>query len=109
MQLIIAEKPSVANAIAQVLNVSDRKDGYLEGNGFVISWCYGHLAGLADAEHYDPKYSKWKKEDLPIFPQSFQFKITATIRHDYFQNKAISLLECFVISVKTAQKILSIT
>ena len=47
MQLIIAEKPSVANAIAQVLNVSDRKDGYLEGNGFIISWCYGHLAGLA--------------------------------------------------------------
>ena len=78
MQLIIAEKPSVANTIAQVLNVSDRKDGYLEGNGFVISWCYGHLAGLADAEHYDPKYSKWKKEDLPIFPQSFQFKITAS-------------------------------
>ena len=77
MQLIIAEKPSVAITIAQVLKVSDRKDGYLEGNGFIISWCYGHLAGLADAEHYDPKYSKWKKEDLPIFPQSFQFRITA--------------------------------
>ena len=76
MQLIIAEKPSVANTIAQVLNVTERRDGYLEGNGFIISWCYGHLAGLADADHYNSQFAKWRKDDLPIFPQSFQFKVS---------------------------------
>ena len=76
MQLIIAEKPSVANTIAQVLNVTTRLDGYIEGNGFVITWCFGHLASLADADHYDPKYAKWRKEDLPIIPRQFHFKVS---------------------------------
>ena len=75
MQLVIAEKPSVAQSLAKVLGAATRKDGYLEGNGFLVSWCFGHLAGLADADSYDTRYAKWKMEDLPIIPSSFQFRI----------------------------------
>ena len=75
MKLVIAEKPSVAQSIAAALGVRQRQKGYLEGNGYLISWCYGHLAGLADADQYDPKYKKWRKEDLPIVPSPFRFCI----------------------------------
>ena len=76
MQLVIAEKPSVAQSIAKVLGAGSRKNGYLEGNGYIVSWCFGHLAGLADADDYDSRYSKWKLEHLPIIPSSFRFRIT---------------------------------
>ena len=56
MRLVIAEKPSVAQSLAAVIGADTRKDGYLEGNGWRVSWCVGHLAGLADADSYDPKY-----------------------------------------------------
>lgn len=75
MQLVIAEKPSVAQGIAKVLGANNRNDGYLEGNGYLISWCFGHLAGLADADYYDQRYSKWKNEDLPIVPAPFRFLV----------------------------------
>lgn len=75
MQLVIAEKPSVAQGIAKVLGADNRNDGYLEGNGYLISWCFGHLAGLADADYYDQRYSKWKNEDLPIVPAPFRFLV----------------------------------
>ena len=75
MQLVIAEKPSVAQSIAKVLGAGSRKNGYLEGNGYIVSWCFGHLAGLADADDYDSRYSKWKMEHLPIIPSSFRFRI----------------------------------
>ena len=58
MKLVIAEKPSVAQSLAAVIGATARKDGYLEGNGWRVSWCVGHLAGLADADSYDPKYAK---------------------------------------------------
>ena len=54
MRLVIAEKPSVAKSLAAVLGAATRKDGYLEGNGWLVSWCLGHLAGLADAATYNP-------------------------------------------------------
>ena len=73
--LVIAEKPSVARSIAQVLGTTKRQNGYLEGNGYLVSWCFGHLAGLADAENYDARYGKWQKADLPIIPTSFRFRI----------------------------------
>ena len=57
-KLVIAEKPSVAQSLAAVIGATVRKDGYLEGNGWRVSWCVGHLAGLADADSYDPKYAK---------------------------------------------------
>ena len=71
MQLVIAEKPSVAQSIANVLGARTKHDGYLEGNGYIVSWCVGHLAGLADAAEYDAKYAKWRREDLPIVPSPF--------------------------------------
>ena len=63
-KLVIAEKPSVAQSLAAVIGATVRKDGYLEGNGWRVSWCVGHLAGLADADSYDPKYAKWRYDDL---------------------------------------------
>lgn len=65
MKLVIAEKPSVAQSLAAVLGAKERGQGYLQGNGYVVSWCVGHLIGLAAADSYDPKYSKWCYEDLP--------------------------------------------
>ena len=59
MKLVIAEKPSVAMALASVLGARTRKDGYVEGNGYIVSWCVGHLVGLCDASEYDEKYKKW--------------------------------------------------
>lgn len=59
MKLVLAEKPSVAQSIAKVLGAAKREDGYLEGNGYVVSWCVGHLVELAQPEVYDAKYSKW--------------------------------------------------
>ena len=75
MKLVIAEKPSVAQDLARVLGASQRKDGYCEGKKYLVSWCYGHLAGLADAGTYDERYAKWKLEDLPILPSPFRFLI----------------------------------
>ena len=75
MKLIIAEKPSVAFAIAKALNIKGSKDGYIENNGFVISWCVGHLVALAEPSVYDEKYAKWNYADLPIIPLEFQYKI----------------------------------
>ena len=74
-KLVIAEKPSVAHRLAAVIGATTRKDGYLEGNGWRVSWCVGHLAGLADADSYDPKYAKWRYDDLPILPADWQMTV----------------------------------
>ena len=74
-KLVIAEKPSVAQSLAVVIGATVRKDGYLEGNGWRVSWCVGHLAGLADADSYDPKYAKWRYDDLPILPEHWQMVV----------------------------------
>lgn len=73
MQLVIAEKPSVGMALAKALGVSDKKDGYAEGENVIVSWCVGHLVGLANADMYDEKYKKWNIADLPIIPENWQF------------------------------------
>ena len=73
MKLIIAEKPSVAKTYAAALGIRERKDGYYEGDRYLISWCIGHLAGLADAALYDPRFAEWKSEDLPILPKNWRF------------------------------------
>ena len=74
-RLIVTEKPSVAMRYASVLGVKGRQDGYLEGRGYLISWCFGHLWGLADADAYDPKYKKWNQADLPILPTTWQYQL----------------------------------
>ena len=76
MKLVMAEKPSVAQSLAAMIGATDRKDGYLEGNGWRVSWCVGHLAGLADADSYDPKYAKWRYDDLPILPEHWQMAVS---------------------------------
>ena len=73
--LVIAEKPSVARSIAGVIGADQKQDGYLEGNGYLVSWCIGHLVSLADAGAYDPRFKKWRYEDLPILPQEWQYII----------------------------------
>ena len=83
MRLVIAEKPSVAQSLAAVLGAGQRREGYLEGNGWLVSWCVGHLAELADAAAYDPAYAKWRKEDLPILPESWRFTIAKDKRDQF--------------------------
>ena len=76
MILVIAEKPSVAQSIAKVLGATSRKDGYMEGSNYIVSWCFGHLVELADASSYDERYAKWRYDDLPIVPESWMFEVT---------------------------------
>ena len=75
-KLVICEKPSVAKSIASALGVTSRADGYFEGNGYLVSWCIGHLVGLADAAAYDDRYKKWRYEDLPILPDPFRYVVS---------------------------------
>ena len=69
MNLVIAEKPSVARSIATVIGADEKQNGYWQGGGYLVSWCIGHLVSFAEAGQYDEKYCKWKYEDLPILPQ----------------------------------------
>ena len=75
MQLVIAEKPSVARSIAAVIGATDRQEGYLQGNGYLVSWCIGHLVSFADAGMYDERFKKWRYEDLPIIPESWRLTV----------------------------------
>ena len=76
-RLVIAEKPSVAASIAAALGVKEKKDGYIEGGGYLISWCVGHLVELADAAAYGEQYKKWSYESLPILPEEWQYTVAA--------------------------------
>ncbi len=76
MKLIIVEKPSVGQSVAKVVGAATRKDGFLEGNGYIVSWCVGHLIHVADPETYDEKYKKWSIADLPILPNPFQYEVS---------------------------------
>ena len=75
MKLVIAEKPSVAMSLAAVLGATERKDGYLEGSGYPVSWCVGHLLELAQPEAYKEQYAKWRYEDLPILPENWKYEV----------------------------------
>ena len=77
MILVIAEKPSVAQSIAAALGVKEKKDGYIEGGGYLISWCVGHLVQLAEAAAYGEQYRKWSYDSLPILPQNWQYTVAA--------------------------------
>lgn len=83
MQLVIAEKPSVAQSIAAVLGATQRKDGYLEGNEYLVSWCVGHLVELAQPESYEEAWKKWSYESLPIIPQEWQHEVKSDTKAQY--------------------------
>ena len=82
-KLVIAEKPSVAQSIAKVIGADKREDGYLESNGYIVSWCVGHLVELASPESYDEKYEKWRYDDLPILPSQWNYQIVAATRKQF--------------------------
>ena len=83
MKLVIAEKPSVAQSIAKVIGAEKREDGYLEGKGYLVSWCVGHLVELASPESYDERYEKWRYEDLPILPKDWNYQIADATRKQF--------------------------
>ena len=100
MILVIAEKPSVGAAIGKVLGASCRKDGYLEGNNYIVSWCVGHLVGLADASSYDERFAKWRYSDLPIVPEDWLFEVPKDkqkqfkVLRDLMRDKRVTELVC---------------
>lgn len=100
MILVIAEKPSVGAAIGKVLGASSRKDGYLEGNNYIVSWCVGHLVGLADASSYDERFTKWRYSDLPIVPEEWLFEVPKDkqkqfkVLRDLMRDKRVTELVC---------------
>ena len=83
MKLVIAEKAIAGERFAAVLGASEKKNGYLEGKGWLVSWCMGHLADFRNPEGYDPKYIQWRKEDLPILPEEWKYDILEDCREQF--------------------------
>ena len=82
-KLVICEKPSVAQSVGKVLGAVKRCDGYLEGAGFIVSWCVGHLVELAQPEAYGETYAKWRLEDLPILPEKWRYQVSASTKKQF--------------------------
>ncbi len=83
MRLVVAEKPSVAQSLSAVLGANKKESGYMRGNGFVVSWCIGHLVELAPAHLYDERYAKWRWADLPILPERWQYMVCDGTREQF--------------------------
>ncbi|KYM37608.1 DNA topoisomerase III [Fusobacterium necrophorum subsp. funduliforme] len=81
--LIISEKPSVAISISKVLGATKKKDGYYEGNEYIVSWCIGHLIQMANPERYDEKYAKWNIKDLPIIPKEYKYETAKSTKKQF--------------------------
>ena len=81
--LIVTEKPSVARTISKVLGVTTRRDGYLEGGGWLVSWCVGHLVELAPPGVYDPRFERWDRADLPILPERWQYLVSSSTKKQF--------------------------
>ena len=82
-KLVICEKPSVAQSVGKMLGASKRCDGYLEGGGYLVSWCVGHLVELAQPETYGENYAKWRLEDLPILPKKWKYQVSASTKKQF--------------------------
>lgn len=100
MKLVLAEKPSVAMSLSKVIGAKQRGDGYMEGNGYLVSWCVGHLVELSQPEAYDEKYAKWRYDDLPILPEHWQYQVSASTKKQFgilkklMQRKDVESLIC---------------
>lgn len=81
VRLILAEKPSVAKNIADALKIKTKKDGYFEGNNYLITWAFGHLVELYDAKDYDGKMRSWKMDNFPFIPSEFKYKVKSSPRN----------------------------
>ena len=81
--LIVTEKPSVAQTIAKALGITKRRDGYLEGGGYLVSWCVGHLVELAPPGAYDPRFDRWDRADLPILPERWQYLVSSSTKNQF--------------------------
>lgn len=90
----------MAQSIAKVLGATSRKDGWLEGNNYIVSWCVGHLVGLADACLYDARYAKWRYSDLPIVPEEWLYEVPKDkaqqfkVLRDLMKDKRVTELVC---------------
>lgn len=84
MKLVLAEKPSVAQSLAKVIGATKREDGYLEGGGYIVSWCVGHLVELAQPESYNSDYAKWVYDDLPILPEKWQYEVSTSTKKQFY-------------------------
>ena len=100
MKLVLAEKPSVAMSLSKVIGSNQRGNGYMEGNGYLVSWCVGHLVELSQPEAYDEKYAKWRYDDLPILPEHWQYQVSASTKKQFgilkklMQRKDVESLIC---------------
>ena len=83
MQLVITEKPSVARSISEVIGATEISDGYMEGNGYIVSWCVGHLVELAQPESYGEQWKKWTYESLPVNPEKWQYEVKPDTKAQY--------------------------
>ena len=83
MQLVITEKPSVAQSVAHVIGANERKDGYMEGNGYIVSWCIGHLVELAKPEAYSEAWKRWEYEGLPMIPGEWRTEVKPDTKAQY--------------------------
>ena len=94
MKLVIAEKPSVAKTIADVIGAREKKEGYFEGSNYLVSWCVGHLVRMVNPEKYDGKYAKWKMEDLPIFPSEYIYELNPKTKKQFSILKKLMADKC---------------
>ena len=100
MKLVLAEKPSVAMSLSKVIGATKRGDGYMEGNGYLVSWCVGHLVELSQPDAYDEKYARWRYDDLPILPEQWQYQVSAATKKQFgilkklMQRKDVESLVC---------------
>ena len=100
MKLVLAEKPSVAMSLSKVIGANQHRDGHMEGKGYLVSWCMGHLVELSQPEDYDEKYAKWRYDDLPILPEHWQYQVSANTKKQFgilkklMQRKDVESLIC---------------
>ena len=100
MKLVLAEKPSVAMSLSKVIGANQHKDGYMEGKGYPVSWCVGHLVDLSQPEAYDEKYAQWRYDDLPILPEHWQYQVSTSTKKQFgilkklMQRKDVESLIC---------------
>lgn len=81
--IVVTEKPSIANSFAEVLGVTEKEDGYMEDDNYIITWCVGHLVSLCYPEDYDPELKKWRMETLPFLPDEYRYKVIENVKKQF--------------------------